>query len=31
VDRVRAVTHLSVNFDDARRAIEIIKEELASR
>ncbi len=31
VDRVRAVTHLGVNLDDARRAIEIIKEELASR
>jgi threonine aldolase len=31
VDKVRAVTHLSVNLDDARRAIEIIKNELTGR
>ena len=31
VDKIRAVTHLGVNLDDARRAIEIIKHELSSR
>ena len=31
VDKIRAVTHLGVNLDDARRAVEIIKDELTSR
>ena len=31
IDKIRAVTHLSVNLDDARRAIEIVKDELSGR
>ena len=31
VDKVRAVTHLGLNLDDARRAIEIMKDELSER